>query len=73
MNFAENVLCGKPKDDVAVISVGEENLWTPETYTWQELGQLVEEYADALRCSGLKKGEVVAGILVLILKLILKN
>lgn len=64
MNFAENMLCGKD-DDLAIISVGEDNLWSPHKYTWKELRKMVAKYADALSGSGLRKGEVVAGMLFL--------
>ncbi len=59
LNFAENILC-KRRSGTAIISMGEENLCTPESYTWQELRELVRQYADALKASGIKKGDIVA-------------
>ena len=62
LNFAENILW---KDDgLAIISLTEDNLFHPERYSWQDLRDLVAKYADALRASGLKKGEVVARMFI---------
>ena len=58
LNFAENLLCGDD-DELAVITMGEANLWSPQRYSWRELRQLVGKYASALRRSGVKQGEVV--------------
>ena len=45
---------------LAVININEENLSQPEQYSWRDLREYVRSYADALRLSGLQKGEVVA-------------
>lgn len=56
------MLAGKDKDDndVAVINMDETNLSHPGEYSWRELREMVRQYADALKSSGLKHGEVVA-------------
>ncbi|EXJ55066.1 acetoacetate-CoA ligase [Cladophialophora psammophila CBS 110553] len=59
LNFAENMLCGED-DQIAVIDVNEENLWTPRRYTWRQLRHLVHTYTNALRRTGVAKGDVVA-------------
>ena len=59
LNFAENLLCGDD-EEVAVISLDEVNLLSPQKHTWKELRLLVGRYASALRSSGLKREEVVA-------------
>ncbi|KIW99293.1 acetoacetate-CoA ligase [Cladophialophora bantiana CBS 173.52] len=59
LNFSENILAGKA-DGVAVIDMNESNISQPERYSWQDLRELTRQYSDALKSSGLKKGEVVA-------------
>lgn len=59
LNFAENLLAGKV-DGLAIIEMNESNMAEPERYSWQDLRGLVQGYADALKASGLNKGEVVA-------------
>ncbi|OQU97807.1 hypothetical protein CLAIMM_03691 isoform 2 [Cladophialophora immunda] len=59
LNFAENMLRGDD-DQIAVIDVNEQNLRSPQQYTWRELRGLVHTYAKALRRSGVAKGDVVA-------------
>jgi acyl-coenzyme A synthetase/AMP-(fatty) acid ligase len=60
MNFAENML-NNGQHEIAVINMNEKNLSCPEKYTWQDLHEITRLYADALKASGLRKGEVVAG------------
>ncbi|KAH8810648.1 putative acetyl-CoA synthetase [Xylogone sp. PMI_703] len=59
MNFTENILSRK-QNGIAIINIGEKNLYDPEIYSWQELRQLVRQYADALKVSGAKQGELIA-------------
>lgn len=65
MNFAENILCRK-YDGLAIVDLNEDNLFHPEQYSWQDLRDLVAKYADTLKSSGLKKGEVVARMVIYI-------
>ncbi|OQV05519.1 hypothetical protein CLAIMM_10246 [Cladophialophora immunda] len=58
LNFAENILC-RNRTGTAIIDMREDNLQNPEKYSWNDLRKLVEQYADALRSSGLKGGETV--------------
>lgn len=59
LNFAENMLCGDD-EELAIISMTEHDIWFPQKHTWKELRQLVGEYGNALRSSGLNEGDVVA-------------
>jgi acetoacetyl-CoA synthetase len=59
INFAENVL-GRKRTGTAIINMREDNMWNPEIYSWQDLEELVARYANALRASGLHRGEVVS-------------
>lgn len=61
MNFTENILSRK-QNGTAIINIGEKNLNSPEKYSWVELREIVRQYADALKASGVKQGEVVARI-----------
>ena len=63
MNFAENILCRKV-EGLAIINVNEDNLSHPDQYSWQDLRDLVAKYAGALKSSGLKRGEVVARMII---------
>ncbi|KEF56412.1 uncharacterized protein A1O9_07993 [Exophiala aquamarina CBS 119918] len=58
LNFAENVLRRRRKG-TAIIEMREDNLFNPDRYSWMDLEDTVEKYADALKSSGLRKGEVV--------------
>lgn len=58
LNFAENMLSDKD-DSIAIINMNENNMSKPELYSWQDLREMVREFADALKSSGLKKGQVV--------------
>ena len=66
LNFAENILCRKDKG-LAIINVNEDNISNPERHSWQDLRDLVAQYADALRSSGLRRGQVVARMIIRLL------
>ena len=72
LNFAENLLSGNDSD-VAIIDMGEDNIWTPRRITWKELRQLVAKYAEALRAAGLKKGDVLARTFLPLQRLVLAH
>ncbi|KIX06976.1 acetoacetate-CoA ligase [Rhinocladiella mackenziei CBS 650.93] len=59
LNFSENIFAGKG-NGLAIINMNESNMTKPEHFSYQDLRELVRKYADALKSSGLKKGEVVA-------------
>ena len=59
LNFAENILDEK-WEGLAVINMSETNMLQPDEYSWKDLRQFVRLYADALRSSGIRKGDVVA-------------
>ncbi|RVX71872.1 hypothetical protein B0A52_04271 [Exophiala mesophila] len=59
INFAENIL-GRNRTGDAIIDMREDNIQNPEVYSWQDLKNLVAQFADALKESGLQKGEIVA-------------
>lgn len=59
INFAENMLCRR-QNGIAVIDMREDNLNSPERYSWNELCELVRRYSSALRYSSAKKGDIVA-------------
>ena len=59
LNYAENMLYGDD-DELAVISMTEHDIWSSQKHTWKELRQVVGEYGNALRSSGLNEGDVVA-------------
>lgn len=44
---------------LAIIEMNEDNLSRPEEYSWHDLREYVRQYADALKSSGMEKGEVV--------------
>lgn len=53
------MLAGK-ENGLAIVEMNETNLSHPKEYSWRDLGELVRHYADALKSSGLEKGDVVA-------------
>lgn len=56
LNFAENILCGQDQD-VAIISMNERTIDSPEKYTWGQMRRLVARYAEILRRQGMEKGD----------------
>lgn len=60
MNFAENLLT-RHASGPAIISTDEDTLLSPVHYSWPELRELVRQYASALRGSGFRVGDIVAG------------
>ncbi|KAF2210379.1 hypothetical protein CERZMDRAFT_118202 [Cercospora zeae-maydis SCOH1-5] len=61
MNFAESLLCGDD-DDLAVISVNERHLDSPERYTWSDMRKMTAKLAAALRTAGLGRGDYMVSI-----------
>lgn len=59
LNFAENIL-SRQSHGLAVIEIVENGSSESREYSWQELRELVQHYANALSSAGLAKGEVVA-------------
>ena len=62
LNFAEHVLHKKPAEEVAIVACREGGISIQE-FRWRELYEQVEIMADAMRQSGLKKGDRVAAII----------
>ncbi|KXT17078.1 hypothetical protein AC579_4365 [Pseudocercospora musae] len=63
LNYAENVLCGaRSDDDLAIISINEETLQSPEKYTWKDMKDITAKFAEAMRASGLSQGDNVVSI-----------
>lgn len=62
MNFTEHLLQQKQDDHVALYAVDELDSEIKKT-TWGELKHLVATLADALRASGLQKGDRVAAVI----------
>ncbi|KAF7194726.1 Acetoacetyl-CoA synthetase [Pseudocercospora fuligena] len=63
LNYAENALCGaRSDDDLAIISINEETLQSPEKYTWKDMKDMTAKYAEAMRASGLSRGDYVVSI-----------
>jgi acetoacetyl-CoA synthetase len=62
MNFAENVFRGRDPSRTAIIEATEGSLETI-SITWGELQTQVEKLADALRASGVQKGDRVAAVI----------
>ena len=59
MNFTENILAGR-ENGLAIINMNEGNLSNPEQLSWKNLRETVRQYADSLKSSGVRKGDVVA-------------
>lgn len=61
LNYAENLL-SRTGSDVAVKAINEENQWKAEEVSWDELREKTRVLADAMRASGLRKGDVICVI-----------
>lgn len=61
LNYAENLL-SHTGSDIAVKAISEENQWTPEEVSWDDLRERTRSYADAMRATGMKKGDVICVI-----------
>lgn len=61
LNYAENLL-SRTGSDIAVKAMSELNQHKPEEVSWDELRERTRLYADALRSTGLRKGDVVVVI-----------
>ena len=57
LNYSENLL-SKTGSAIAVKAISEATLDKPEEVSWDELRERAREYADALRSSGYKQGDV---------------
>lgn len=64
LNYAENILTNKTSG-IAVKSIDESTLQTPQSVTWTHLNELVRQVADAMQSTGLREGDTVAGKLQL--------
>ncbi|EME84993.1 uncharacterized protein MYCFIDRAFT_187782 [Pseudocercospora fijiensis CIRAD86] len=63
LNYAENALCGARSDaDLAIISINEETLQSPEKYTWKDMKDMTAKYAEAMMAAGLSLGDYVVSI-----------
>ena len=58
MNYAENSL-SRTGSDTAAKASNEQTLDKPEDVSWDQLRERVREYADALKASGFKQGDVM--------------
>lgn len=58
LNYAENLL-SRTGGDIAVKAINEQTLEKPEEVSWDQLRERVREYADALKASGFKQGDVM--------------
>lgn len=61
-NFTEHIFSSRLNEEIALYACGE-GLSTVQTVTWEELLTRVERLADALRESGLMKGDRVAAVI----------
>jgi acetoacetyl-CoA synthetase len=62
MNFAEHIMAGKPRSDIAMYACTE-GAHDLRSYTWGELQDSVERIADALLAAGIEKGDRVGAII----------
>ena len=61
LNYAENLL-SRTGHNIAVKAINEENQWKGEEASWDELRERTRTFADAMKATGLKKGDVVCVI-----------
>ncbi|KAK4496523.1 hypothetical protein PRZ48_012503 [Zasmidium cellare] len=61
LNYAENIL-SRTGSDIAVKALDEETLQHPEELSWDQLRERVRLFVDALRSSGIVKGDVICVI-----------
>jgi len=57
-------LLHRTDEGLAIIDISEDNISNPERYSWQDLRDLVAKYAGALKSAGLRRGEVVARMII---------
>lgn len=60
LNYAENILRWTGTG-IAVKYVDESCLQSPQSISWDDLTEMVRQVANAMRASGLRRGECVAG------------
>ncbi|KAF2161587.1 hypothetical protein M409DRAFT_27982 [Zasmidium cellare ATCC 36951] len=58
LNYAENIL-SRTGSGIAVKAFNEENLNCPEELSWDQLRERVRVFVDALKSSGIAKGDVI--------------
>lgn len=63
MNYAENVLSGKPLDKLALVGIREMEAIEGDKWTWGDVTEMVRKVQGALRASGVQKGDRVGAII----------
>ncbi|GIZ44346.1 hypothetical protein CKM354_000754600 [Cercospora kikuchii] len=61
LNFAENLLCGND-DDLAILSISERTLDSPERYTWKDMREMTAKFAATLTAVGVSRGDYMVSI-----------
>lgn len=63
VNYAENVLVGKPADKLALVGIREKEALSGDQWTWGELSETVRKVQSALKRNGVQKGDRVGAII----------
>lgn len=63
VNYAENVLTGKPLDKLALLGIREKEAISGDQWTWGRLSETVRMAQSALRENGIQKGDRVGAII----------
>ena len=63
VNYAENVLAGKPLGKLALVGIREKENISGDQWTWGRLAETVRKAQSALRANGVQKGDRVGAII----------
>lgn len=63
VNYAENVLSGKPLDKLALVGIREMEAIEGDKWTWGDVTEMVRRVQGALKASGVQKGDRVGAII----------
>lgn len=63
VNYAENVLLGKPLDKLALVGIREMESIEGDKWTWRDVTEMVRKAQGALRANGVQKGDRVGAII----------